>query len=150
MPASVVPEGGAVTPQPQLSQMPSLDDTVVIGREEKIEYRDEHGNLLNEEQVEALKGKVSFQTKYETRTRVVDADGKEIYVQEGPGVAPPHPDVEGPDSMTAASEEPMGEQGSPAEQPVAATDLVKEVRAEEQEAENAEAQPEEETPQATA
>lgn len=69
-----------------------------IKKEEKIEYRDQDGNLLNEEQVEALKGKVSFNTKYETRTRVVDADGNEI--EEGPaggaegGFAPPHPDVE--------------------------------------------------------
>lgn len=69
-----------------------------IKKEEKIEYRDQDGNLLNEEQVEALKGKVSFNTKYETRTRVVDEHGNEV--DEGPaggaegGFAPPHPDVE--------------------------------------------------------
>ena len=50
----------------------------IIGREEKTEYRDENGNLLDEEQVEQLKGKVSFQTRYETRTRVVDAEGNEV------------------------------------------------------------------------
>ena len=49
-------------------------------------------------QVEALKGKVSFNTKYETRTRVVDAAGNAV--DEGPaggaegGIAPPHPDVD--------------------------------------------------------
>lgn len=47
--------------------------------EEKIEYRDEAGNILNEEQVKELEGKVSFSTRYETRTRLVDANGNEIY-----------------------------------------------------------------------
>lgn len=46
--------------------------------EEKIEYRDEDGNLLDEEEVKALEGKVSFSTRYETRTRLVDAAGNEI------------------------------------------------------------------------
>ena len=52
--------------------------------EEKIEYRDEEGNLLNEEQVKELEGKVSFSTRYETRTRLVDQAGNEI--EEGPVV----------------------------------------------------------------
>lgn len=74
----------------------------VVHREEKIEYRDEHGNILNEEQIKELSGKVSFQTRYETRTRIIDAAGNELY--EGPAgsvpdnllnPAPPHPDVEG-------------------------------------------------------
>lgn len=47
--------------------------------EEKIEYRDEAGNILNEEQVKELEGKVSFSTRYETRTRLVDANGNEVY-----------------------------------------------------------------------
>lgn len=46
--------------------------------EEKIEYRDEDGNLLDEAQVKELEGKVSFSTRYETRTRLVDASGNEI------------------------------------------------------------------------
>lgn len=70
-----------------------------MAREEKVEYRDEHGNLLNEDQVKELEGKVSFSTRYETRTRVVDADGNEVY--EGEAVAPPHPDVEGRNPETA-------------------------------------------------
>lgn len=52
--------------------------------EEKVEYRDEEGNLLDEEQVKALEGKVSFSTRYETRTRLVDQMGNEI--EEGPVV----------------------------------------------------------------
>lgn len=46
--------------------------------EERIEYRDEEGNLLNEEDVKSLEGKVSFSTRYETRTRLVDQFGREI------------------------------------------------------------------------
>lgn len=67
-----------------------------ISRVEKVEYRDQDGNILDETQVKNLEGKVSFETRYETRTRVIDSEGKEI--ADGPvgreGVAPPHPDVE--------------------------------------------------------
>ena len=76
----------------------------VVAREEKIEYRDQDGNLLNEEQVKALEGKVEFKTRYETRTRVVDDAGNEVPVPAeelaGHGVAPPHPDVEGAERST--------------------------------------------------
>lgn len=77
-----------VTPQPVAE--PS------VSRAEKVEYRDQDGNILDEEQVKALEGKVSFETRYETRTRIIDSDGNEV--DDGPagaeGVAPPHPDVE--------------------------------------------------------
>lgn len=78
----------------------------VINKQEKIEFRDQDGNLLDEAQVEELKGKVEFQTKYETRTRVVDEAGNELEMPEGgwpegySPVAPPHPDVEGVDKET--------------------------------------------------
>ena len=79
----------------------------VLSQEEKIEYRDQNGNLLNEEQVKALEGKVSFSTRYETRTRVVDAQGREL--ADGPagaeGFGPPHPDVDRePETMSNGSE----------------------------------------------
>lgn len=45
---------------------------------EKIEYRDAAGNLLNEEQVKALEGKVSFETKYETKTQIIDEEGNDV------------------------------------------------------------------------
>ncbi len=69
-----------------------------------MEYRDQDGNLLNEEQVKALEGKVEFKTRYETRTRVVDAYGNEIVAPEGPGQAqggsapgsPPSPNGDSP------------------------------------------------------
>lgn len=47
-----------------------------------------------------LEGKVEFKTRYETRTRVVDADGNEVLVDGEGQVAPPHPDVEGVDPNT--------------------------------------------------
>jgi dolichyl-phosphate-mannose-protein mannosyltransferase len=79
----------------------------VVAREEKVEYRDQDGNLLNEEQVKALEGKVEFKTRYETRTRVVDAEGNEVMLPPeelaAAGVAPPHPDVEGANKETKKS-----------------------------------------------
>lgn len=89
-----------VTPQPQ-AEVEDLGDAIaggrVISREEKIEYRDEAGRLLNEDEVAALEGKVSFQTKYETRTRLVDEAGNEIQRGRDGGepemIAPAHPDV---------------------------------------------------------
>ncbi|PHH75845.1 hypothetical protein CDD82_4244 [Ophiocordyceps australis] len=79
----------------------------ILSQQEKVEYRDQEGNLLNDEQVKELEGKVEFQTRYETRTRVVDEMGNEIPMpQDGwpadmaGGVAPPHPDVEGVDKET--------------------------------------------------
>ncbi|KAI8957410.1 glycosyltransferase family 39 protein [Daldinia sp. FL1419] len=90
----------------------------VINREERVEYRDQDGNLLNEEQVKALEGKVEFKTKYETRTRVVDANGNEVEmpVEElaAAGVAPPHPDVEGANQETKhlAKDDPIPQEAS--------------------------------------
>ncbi len=67
-----------------------------VQKEEKIEYRDQDGNLLDPEQVAELEGKVSFQTKYETKTRLIDAAGNEIGDASAgaEGFAPPHPDVD--------------------------------------------------------
>jgi len=91
-----------------ISGAPPAPDQRILSREEKVEYRDQDGNLLDEEQVKELEGKVEFRTRYETRTRVVDGDGNEIPMPEGGwpndlnevGVAPPHPDVEGVDPNT--------------------------------------------------
>lgn len=99
-PEPVISQAAAVPPEPK-----------VVSKEEKIEYRDQDGNLLNDEQVKALEGKVEFKTKYETKTRVIDEQGHEIPVPEGGwpedlagGVAPPHPDVEGVDKETPKAE----------------------------------------------
>lgn len=76
----------AVTPQGSQQQ----PDNVI--REEKVEYRDQNGKLLDEAQVKEMEGKVSFSTKYETRTQVLDSEGRVVF--RGDGVAPPHPDAE--------------------------------------------------------
>jgi len=86
----------------------ALKDLPVVRKEERIEYRDESGRVLDDDEVSALAGKVSFKTRYETRTRVVDGEGNEIYEglvdahgdAEEHGVAPPHPDVEGQNPET--------------------------------------------------
>lgn len=71
-------------------------DEQVVHQEEKVEYRDQDGNLLDESQVAELEGNVSFSTKYETRTRIIDAGGNEIGDASAgaEGFAPPHPDVD--------------------------------------------------------
>ena len=109
-----------VSPPPNAAQQHS-----VISREEKVEYRDQDGNLLDPEQVKALEGKVSFKTRYETRTRMVDANGNEIPQPEDAGVAPPHPDVEGADRETVGIPEPEI-QGKPAAQKEVKADESKE------------------------
>jgi dolichyl-phosphate-mannose-protein mannosyltransferase len=82
--AAVETTAPAASPAVQFSQDPLVPDAQVTPRvvgasEETIEYRDENGNILNEEQVKELEGKVSFSTRYETRTRLVDANGNEVY-----------------------------------------------------------------------
>ncbi|KAK4188967.1 Dolichyl-phosphate-mannose-protein mannosyltransferase-domain-containing protein [Podospora australis] len=91
-------------PKEKVSGAPVLPNERVVHKEERVEYRDQDGNILNEEQVKALEGKVEFKTRYETRTRVIDDAGNEVYLhaeEESPvPVAPPHPDVEGVDRET--------------------------------------------------
>ena len=99
----------AVTPQANAPQAQQADGGNIVGREERIEYRDQNGNLLNDDQVKALmsEGKAKFETKYETRTRLVDEAGNEVQP-----VAPPHPDVEGAEPETPA--QPEQKSGEPA------------------------------------
>lgn len=93
---------------PLVSPPPAGLAQSVLSREEKIEYRDQDGNLLSPEQVKELEGKVSFKTRYETRTRLVDAQGNEINPPpEAAGVAPPG--VDGVDSSTVGKSEPVSE-----------------------------------------
>lgn len=104
---SGAPEGkpeGLVSPPPAAP----VASHSIVSREEKVEYRDQDGNILDPEAVKSLEGKVSFKTRYETRTRMVDAQGNEINPPEedAVGVAPPHPDVEGSDPQTVGKAEP--------------------------------------------
>lgn len=114
-----VPAPEAPKNEPAISGAPQappagIPGQKILSREERVEYRDQDGNLLNEEQVKELQGKVEFKTRYETRTRVVDANGNEVPQPAGGwpqdhagqdggaqgGVAPPHPDVQGVDQET--------------------------------------------------
>jgi hypothetical protein len=60
-----VDEKASETPgqvSPALAQPPpQVFDQQVIQREERIEYRDADGNVLDDDDVELLKGKVSFE-----------------------------------------------------------------------------------------
>jgi dolichyl-phosphate-mannose-protein mannosyltransferase len=100
------PNGGVISGAPKLEPQGQK----VVGMEERVEYRDQDGNLLDEEQVKELEGKVEFKTRYETKTRLVDVNGNEVAanVNDGnvvvEGVAPPHPDVEGVDPATKKGE----------------------------------------------
>ncbi|KAG6106748.1 hypothetical protein E4U13_007317 [Claviceps humidiphila] len=126
-----------------ISAKPPPPGHKIVGQEEKVEYRDQDGNLLSEEQVKELEGKVKFETKHETRTRVVDDQGVEVPPPEGgwpadmAGVAPPHPDVQGVDHETVKN----GQSEPP--QDVAAS------RDGEKEAERAKAKPASEGQEAT-
>lgn len=97
-PASAEPSvtDQTVEREAHVTSHPIFDDGFVH-REESVEYRDQDGNLLNEEEVAALKGKVLFETRYETRTRTVDGAGNEIIdgPEGGDGYTPPHADVDG-------------------------------------------------------
>ena len=117
------PEADAPKKQPGISGAPAPPEARVIAKEEKVEYRDQDGKLLDPEEVKALEGKVEFKTKYETRTRVVDEHGNEMDVPEGgwpeelqEPVAPPHPDVEGVDSETVKADESVAPQDVAASQ----------------------------------
>ena len=74
-----------------------------IAQDQQVEYRDQDGNLLNEEQVQQLlkDDKVTFSTKYETKTKTVDELGNEVPEQ----YAPDHPDVEGQNPDTKGATE---------------------------------------------
>ncbi|EEQ90815.1 dolichyl-phosphate-mannose-protein mannosyltransferase [Blastomyces dermatitidis ER-3] len=67
---------------------------------ESVVYRDQDGNILNDEEVAALgrDGNVSFETRYETKTRIIDGHGREVG---GEQPAPHHPDAEGQNPETA-------------------------------------------------
>ena len=94
--APSIPEAGKNPAAEQVTPQPPPAENV-ISKEEKVEFRDQVGNLLNEDQVSALEGKVSFNTRYETRTRILDTHGNQLeegmIANEG-GIAPPHPDVD--------------------------------------------------------
>lgn len=84
------PEDQAAVTQPKLS-----------GSVARVEYRDQHGNVLPEDVVASLRaeGKVKFETRYESRSKLEHA--QEIPIVDGQ-LAPPHPDVEGQNPETGS------------------------------------------------
>ncbi|KAI9376247.1 MIR motif-containing protein [Aspergillus egyptiacus] len=76
----------------------------ILGTQARVEYRDQNGNILPESVVESLRkeGKVSFETRHETRTRL--EQGHLVDVVNGE-IAPPHPDVEGQNPETLGKPE---------------------------------------------
>jgi dolichyl-phosphate-mannose-protein mannosyltransferase len=51
-------------PPPEQPKAPEVPPGQLINREKRIEYRDEKGNILNEEQVSSLKEKsIEFQAR---------------------------------------------------------------------------------------
>lgn len=71
----------------------------LLGSKARVEYRDQQGNVLDPKLVASLQkeGKVSLETRYETRSRL--ANGHEVDIVDGK-IAPPHPDVEGQNPNT--------------------------------------------------
>lgn len=97
--------GGSAEGMPQEAVTPKKDEGRILHQEETVEYRDQDGNLLDDEAVQQLlqDGKAKFETKYETRTRLVDEAGNEV-----PAVAPDHPDVQGQNPDTKGVPEEKG------------------------------------------
>lgn len=89
---------------------------LIPGDKARVEYRDQNGNLLNEELVNSLRaeGKVKFETRYEANTKL--EHGHDVPVVDGKIVHPPHPDVEGQNPETRgesdAPESPASVQGN--------------------------------------
>lgn len=114
----VVTPGGPAQPQ-------IVPDSGVT--EEKVEFRDENGNLLDDAQVRELEGRVSFSTRYETRTRLVDQLGNEVHnavVEADDGQAGTR--AEGVDPETPAGDEKEEASPRPPKQADVGGDLEKE------------------------
>ncbi|KAJ5114694.1 hypothetical protein NUU61_000453 [Penicillium alfredii] len=79
----------------------------IPGDKARVEYRDQHGNLLPESVVASLRaeGNVKFETRYSSSLQnaheVPIVDGQPVYDQ----IAPPHPDVEGQNPETGGNPE---------------------------------------------
>lgn len=116
-PEQIVTGAPSVEPVVQEAGFPPIVDMAggfppahVIHSEERIEYRDQDGNLLDEEQVKALEGKVEFHTRYETRTKLLDAEGNEILPSEAPeSVAGPLVDAPNPETVKLEQKAEEGE-----------------------------------------
>lgn len=100
-------------PEQEANVTPQAKYPHLRGSKARVEFRDEHGNVLDEDLVSSLRqeGKVSFETRYETKTRL--AHGHQVDIVDGQ-VAPPHPDVEGQNPETVHDQEMRPADDSPA------------------------------------
>ncbi|KJY02297.1 dolichyl-phosphate-mannose-protein mannosyltransferase [Zymoseptoria brevis] len=135
------PQAAVGGPAPPVAEDPAKEVVVTLGAdvnnagvedytEERIEYRDEEGNLLDPEEVAAMEGEVSFSTRYETKTRMVDQYGNEVegdgdFVEEGQDVEA-GTRADGVDQETKGELEVGEEKTAPAENVRVAEDLAKE------------------------
>ncbi|KAJ6115030.1 Dolichyl-phosphate-mannose--protein mannosyltransferase 1 [Penicillium sp. IBT 16267x] len=91
-------------PQDQQTEEAAVTSPKLAGTMARIEYRDQHGNVLPEELVASLRadGNVKFETRYEAKSRLEHA--QEVPIVDGQ-LAPPHPDVEGQNPETGGRPE---------------------------------------------
>lgn len=88
--------------QDQEQDQAAVTSPKLAGSMARVEYRDQHGNVLPEDLVASLRadGKVKFETRWESQSRLQHAH--EIPIVDGQ-LAPPHPDVEGQNPETRGS-----------------------------------------------
>ncbi|PWY66288.1 PMT-domain-containing protein [Aspergillus eucalypticola CBS 122712] len=95
------------------AQEPAVTSRARHTAKARVEYRDQHGNVLDEELVAQLKkeGKVQFESRHETKTRL--ENGRIVDMIDGQ-IAPPHPDVEGQNPETVGRQPPQAVEDGPA------------------------------------
>ncbi|KAJ5162329.1 hypothetical protein N7492_007721 [Penicillium capsulatum] len=118
-PPPQAPQDQVQDSQPQAENGEGQDEDAAVtslklaGSKARVEYRDQHGNILPESLVSSLRadGKVKFETRWESKSRLQNA--QEIPIVDGQ-LAPPHPDVEGQNPETGGSPEDSVPPESPA------------------------------------
>jgi dolichyl-phosphate-mannose-protein mannosyltransferase len=99
-----------VEPVQEEQDQAAVTEPKMSGSMARVEYRDQHGNVLPEDLVASLRaqGKVKFETRYESLASHENAqevpivDGKPQFPEPQ---APPHPDVQGQNPETGSSPE---------------------------------------------
>lgn len=100
---AAAPTTAAPAPQPPAQndaegEQPNVTAPKIQASKARVEYRDQHGNVLPEDLVAELRkeGRIKFETRYaEHLDHAHDVD-----LVDGEVVAPPHPDVQGQNPET--------------------------------------------------
>lgn len=101
-------------PAQEQSEPAAVTEPKMSGSMARVEYRDQHGNILPEDLVASLRadGKVKFETRFESLAshehaqEVPIVDGKPVFPEPpAQAQAPPHPDVEGQNPETGSYRE---------------------------------------------